>query len=143
MNLIDLTELVVPIEKRSLTGVQRSFGEIAKLQKDCEHDFKYLTPPDLKESLVAGVFIGGSASGYVELEACCLKCSKLILFHPHKTCPRCFKPMNDFKAAEQHGNWKHLEDRLKYRSKNLGYYVAVVHSCPNCHLQVVVDQWDQ
>lgn len=117
--------------------------EIADIQKSCEHEFVGVgPPPELKESLVSGVYIGDVERVFVQglsesgrsFRLVCKKCSlerKVVIW---QTCPRCFSAMEKI-------------DRLRQRRNFLGteymYYAIQLCRCPECGFTVACDVWDR
>jgi hypothetical protein len=116
--------------------------QIKEIQESCEHDYQFTKEPELKETLVNGVYVG-HISGPIALEAsiiqmalACIKCSKEWKTNIEQTCPRCLCKMNS-------GRCRGASSREEYFGKEYLYYSVKLSNCPKCYFTVASDEWDQ
>ena len=133
-------KVCVPLEERPRNNVDKHYKYIEDIQYCCSHDFRFLEPPELRESKVPGVFIifqadWGGVAGPEEVKLQCLYCSLEKVWVPLHLCPKCLYE-GEFKKSE-------LQRREIYFGEGYGYYRARPCSCPKCGFQIVADEWDQ
>ena len=129
-----------------MTRVQELKDEIYLIQSSCSHRWikdHEVTP---LESLVSGVYVG-HAAGPIQLEvpisegehfgfrATCSGCSKEFKGHISTTCPKCFTRLKEQGMAPY--------QRETYFGISYIYYGIMLKFCPQCHLRVACDEWDQ
>ncbi len=130
----------IPLEERSRNNVDRYLRNIEEIQGYCEHDFRFLEPPDPRESKVKGVFIILEADWNRVIRPRgewlqCLLCSFQKIWNPFCVCSRCL----------WEGKFEKLDlyRREVYFSESYSCFRrARLYRCPKCELQMVADEWN-
>ncbi len=131
----------IPLEERPRNDVDRHHRYIEDIQYCCEHDFRFLEPPDLRESEVKDVFIAFQADWRSptepeEVKLQCMHCSLQKVWDSLETCSRCLYEGGFEKSDFLHG-------RALYFGEGYSYYRVRLYKCPKCGFQMVSDEWDQ
>lgn len=115
---------------------------IAEIQGHCDHDWKLKEIPELRESLVSGVFIGkreplGTA---IRITLICTKCSVRMDTLITIRCPYCLSSMREigFYTTEDDGTTSYK----KYFGKDSLCFAIRLHRCTKCSFRVVSDEWN-
>ncbi|MBI2058114.1 MAG: hypothetical protein HYT63_04025, partial [Candidatus Yanofskybacteria bacterium] len=131
----------VPLEERPRNDVDIYLRNVEEIQHNCKHDFRFLEPPDLRESKVKDVFIAFQADWdpltepkKVKLQ--CLRCSLQKVCDSLETCFRCL-----YEGGFEKSDFLHR--RGTYFGEGYSYYRVRLYKCPKCGLQMVADEWDQ
>lgn len=129
--------------KAKLNEVDSLQAQIEKIQKHCDHDWRLIEEPELRQSLVPGVFIGEMArSGMAtEMILICTKCSKRLVTSITARCPYCLSPMREggLHSIEGDGTFS----RKKYFGRKYLYYAIRLHHCTKCDFSTASDEWNQ
>ena len=135
---------VVPLKDRPINEVDEMQAKIARIQDCCEHNFRFLRKPKIRESLVPGVFILSDAqfAAYTQaskhipspVEVKCLSCNKVEYVSVFNVCPECLSKL------EKVGG---LRLREEFYGCEHTYYAAQPLICPSCGFKGVKDVWDR
>ena len=84
----------IPLEERPRNDVDIYLKTIEEIQGCCNHDFRFLEPPDIRESKAKGVFIIYQAdwrqlTELKEVKLRCLHCSLQKTWDPQLVCFKC------------------------------------------------------
>lgn len=136
-----------------MNKVDRLLAEAKRIQNECQHQFKIVTPPTLLESLVEDVYVGEAHTALrfpkednrnlqkynINFSLLCSRCSLMKRTTILVTCPKCLSPMS---------KWDQLNiNREKYFGIDYIYYAIRLFSCaaiceiPN--FTVATDEWNQ
>jgi hypothetical protein len=128
-----------------MNEVDRLQARIAKIQGDCDHDWRLIKKPELIESFVPGVFVGRRDPVGIapEMRLICMRCSKRLVTSIIERCPKCLSPMSEggLYSIEDDGTFS----RKKYFGQEYLYNAIRLHRCTNtkCDFVVASDEWNQ
>jgi len=133
----------IPIEERELNQVDKLKTQIKEIQENCKHDWKLINKPELRKSLVPGVFVGKTEPGGMapEMILICTKCSQRLETSIISRCPYCLSPMREggLYTVENDGTFS----RKKYFGREYLYYAIRLHHCTKCDFWTASDEWNQ
>ncbi len=138
-----MSENVLEEVKRMESEIKSLQSQVKNLQGKCHHQWKLTKKPDLKKTLVDGVYVGSIAiSGRITIECpetlrfiCeCEKCGLEKTGDAAYECPHCVVQLRE---------WKHLENREGYFGCDYNYYAIGVSDCPECDFRIASDVYDR
>ncbi|NQV00592.1 MAG: hypothetical protein HQ537_00495 [Parcubacteria group bacterium] len=135
-------KVFVPVEEREPNEVDNLKEQITEIQEHCLHDFRLIKEPELKESLIKGVFVGHTfgptkiGASEEQMALVCIKCSKEKETYIAKTCPRCLGPMREERCLG-------AGSREKYFGNKYLYHAVKLSRCLKCNFTIGSDEWDQ
>ena len=127
-------KVCVPIMERESNEVDELEARIRKIQANCDHDFRLIEEPELRETRVSGVFMGKvRIFGAPRMTLVCLKCNKAKETNILEICPRCLGSMKRGECLGAVSREKYFEGGSSFSSITLYY-------CPNCNFTVASDE---
>lgn len=139
-----MVQKVIPESKRNLNKVDDLLLQVDKFQSACEHDFRSLELPELKESLVKGIYIGHLAYGQLYIPSSklrCIDCSVEKTESVESVCPYCLGEMKEgqLHVVEPDG----MNSRARYFGSAYIYYSVRLRHCFACNFTIASDEWNQ
>ncbi|MEK7654417.1 MAG: hypothetical protein AAB345_04050 [Patescibacteria group bacterium] len=122
--------------------------QISEIRNQCSHVWEKVKLPDLKETLVAGVYVGRYEGSIAvpeptdtNFKCVCKKCKKDISDDITQTCPNCLVKLKD--EERYTGGSVDIRNRKDYFGKDYSYYGVYIKACPKCNFQVACDIYDR
>ncbi|MEK7640431.1 MAG: hypothetical protein AAB389_00335 [Patescibacteria group bacterium] len=126
--------------------IRKLKSRITLLQDECLHTWKQVTSPDLKNSLVAGVYVGNyegritvSEPKNLDFKCECEKCGKVLVSTITSTCPHCLVNLKD----EEYNGHQSVHNRKDYFGREYLYFGVSIQMCSKCDFRIASDIWDQ